>query len=277
MSPGIDTEDPAFPGFAHFYLFQDPWWNRRRMAVDFADPTVRDLLNQLIWASAPTPTEPITMRWVWGDRTPSDIVWADSDLPPFVSPKVINVLQDHGLTGWDRVPAHVIDRNGDVHTDYSFLVITGGRCSALDWSRGELINRTEDPPWGWVYRGAQFNPASWDGSDLFRSAGWKYILATERVKTAFERARIPNVVWAALSDQERDEREVRLKAGLPLPRWYYAMDRASVLLAGQKGWHVVQARSEAQQRLMAERADPYWRELVDPSAEAAPRDGSGGR
>ncbi len=55
-----------------------------------------------------------------------------------------------------------------------------------------------------VWKGLLFDPALWDGSDLFMPAQrFGFIFVVEAVKKAFERAKIRNVAFTALDQFER--------------------------------------------------------------------------
>jgi hypothetical protein len=53
--------------------------------------------------------------------------------------------------------------------------------------------------------GLLFDPASWDGSDLFMPAGknsWKFVV--QEVKEAFEKAKVRNIDFTPLDQMEID-------------------------------------------------------------------------
>jgi hypothetical protein len=122
-----------------------------------------------------------------------------------MSARAIQILRDGGFTGWRSFPVEIEGKKGQRVEGYEGLVITG-RCGPVNWSRGKHVRKPPPVPRGqgydaWV--GMYFDPASWDGFDVFLPEGTTYITVTETVKLAFERARITNCEFEPLTQFER--------------------------------------------------------------------------
>lgn len=66
------------------------------------------------------------------------------------------------------------------------------------------------------WRGVRFDPSTWDGSDLFMPEDSTWILVTEEVKRAFDRAKVRNVLFQRVTEFEIDEATLRIW-GIPIP------------------------------------------------------------
>ena len=89
-----------------------------------------------------------------------------------------------------------------------------GRCGPIDNSRSEIIQKRL--PGGWVphWKGLYFDPATWDGSDIFQPEGTGYILVVESVKRALVRAKVKNLVFKRLDEIDDDLRRAVRRPGL---------------------------------------------------------------
>ncbi|MFL5345942.1 MAG: hypothetical protein ACJ8AT_14220 [Hyalangium sp.] len=116
----------------------------------------------------------------------------------------MQLMRSHGFTGWSLYDVSVRDKQGQVIPGYSGLAFTG-RCGNIDYTRSVEVPRIYPAGVFPVRKGLLFDPASWDGSDLFMPAefvGWKFVV--EEVKTAFERAKVRNVEFTPLDQVEVD-------------------------------------------------------------------------
>lgn len=180
-----------FPGFQHLYSLEDPLASRHMrggcdaFGVDITRGDIR-------------PSQPVTITWAMGGATPSDFVWTTSVFPRVVHRRVVDLLQEHGLTGWQTYDVRLTDRDGGPHTDYCGLVITG-RCGPADPSRSTIVLHAYPGGWYPHMLGHYFEEASWDGSDLFmeredaRGATTGSTFVTERVRSVFRKAKVRNV------------------------------------------------------------------------------------
>jgi hypothetical protein len=198
------------PGYDHLYLLEDPVSNvffRADFALNELDALpsgLYEMFSKSGYNLHPPPDSPPRLYHGMGRAQPSDIVWPMAAMPPFISDRVIGLLTDHNVTGWSSFPVEIIDRHGTLHRTHHRLMITATPCGPIDWLRGELIERTEVPR-GRYYRGGWFDPATWDGSDLFYSQNWGFPLVVERVRNLFVRAKIKNIEFVRFTDYEMPE------------------------------------------------------------------------
>ena len=133
---------------------------------------------------------------------PCDLVSTSEFRPLLFSERFFDVLETHGFTGWSKIPVEVYGK-GKVHLPgYSGLAVTG-RCGPIDNSRS--VPRVCPPPvpagrTAKMYCGLYFDPASWDGSDIFMPKGWLMIVVTDPVRRALEQANLTNIAYEALPE-----------------------------------------------------------------------------
>lgn len=131
---------------------------------------------------------PLPLRRYAGRRV-YDFVNA-GPLAHLVSPRVVEVLEGIGATGWTTTPitGYVEGLDG-----YAMLVVTG-RCGDQDVGRAERTltagdeGRTPMP----VFRGFYFESDEWDGSDVFSTSPAGFLMVTDRVVDALKAAKITN-------------------------------------------------------------------------------------
>ena len=217
------TQKRSFPGFDHLY---EVWGSlgRRQFAANFGN-----LDSETSWTDSAaylrgetTATEPIQIPWVEGARTPSDFVWAQH--APIVHRRVVQLLREHGFTGWRTYSVDVTGKKGESYPDFQGLAIVG-RCGAVDLSRSPVVvlQRPGGAPVP-HFLGHYFQEDSWDGSDMFMempdfTGHWTtHMYVTEGVRLAFKQAKIRNVYfYGPLSKDESAtyEYEGMLKHLLP--------------------------------------------------------------
>jgi hypothetical protein len=126
-------------------------------------------------------------------------------LPVLVSERFLDVLREHGFTGWTTFPVRVFLHDGSELKGYSGFAVTG-RAGPIDDSLSEEVILPPLVPSGRArpgLRGACFAPESWDGSDFFACGDSSAITVTETVRQALEAARLSNVAFKRLSEIER--------------------------------------------------------------------------
>jgi hypothetical protein len=216
-----------FAGFEHFCGFHDPL-SSRAFRGRFEPHEVALGLSRGELVTNPT----VTVGWAMGGGEPSDIIWTTSAAPVVLHRKVIELLSSAGFSGWHTYPVEVRNKAGVLVSDYEGLAIVG-RCDSMDLDRSEII--LEQMPGGWIprFKGRYFDPASWDGTDMFmerpdslgRMSGTRF--ATERVVKALKRARIRNLGFIAAPDEVVDAAVYTIGLRHRLPKDYGdRLDRA---------------------------------------------------
>lgn len=148
-------------------------------------------------------SSPLQFHHHMGSR-PTDIL-DTGHVIPLISDRVFNILQDDGFSGWSTYPVEVFGKGGARLPGYHGLMVTG-RCGPIDQSRSRIIVKPPPVPTGRHYQvrlGLYFDPASYDGSDLFLPEGTAFILVTERVKKALENAKCSNAALERITEIER--------------------------------------------------------------------------
>jgi hypothetical protein len=120
-----------------------------------------------------------------------------------VSARVIDVLISNGFKGWRSYPARVFAKDGAVCPGYEGLMILG-RCGPIENERSVTLSRIYPGGIFPALLGFFFDPATWDGSDLFMPQGKNsFWLATESVVAALKKLRIRNITYTLISEVQR--------------------------------------------------------------------------
>ena len=94
---------------------------------------------------------------------------------------VIEAFKESGFTGLSAYPVSLYCKNGDIDKDYYAFSITG-KAGDYDISKSEIIDVKKGEYSCWIhrdYKGVYFDPATWDGSDFFKTR--YFTLITEPV------------------------------------------------------------------------------------------------
>jgi hypothetical protein len=148
------------------------------------------------------PPEPVVFKAYMGGQA-TDIMWSGF-IPLFcISSRVVKVLEENKFTGWSLYPAKVFDHKGNELPDYHGFSVTS-YAGKQDLRRSEIITKppmtTNGEPYN-VYKGFYFEDEKWDGSDIFRVYS-SHKIVTKKVKEAFKRAKIVNVMFTQLLEDE---------------------------------------------------------------------------
>ena len=125
-----------------------------------------------------------------------------------VSQRVVDLLEEHSLTGWRTFKVSVTDRQKKPISGIHGLQVHG-RCGPIDTSKsprfvGFGVNGVTK---FLKYRGWLFDVESWDGSDIFvpesedGSICGQYFV-TQRLKDIFEKAKVSNVKFRRITEIE---------------------------------------------------------------------------
>jgi hypothetical protein len=188
-----------FPGFRHIYELADPCSNRAfRASVELG--TDEALLLRRGEAGR---GQAVRARWAMGAAKPGDVIWSTLAMPLLISERAVGILRDGRFKGWDVVPVELSDKTGAPLPTHYYLGIHG-RCGPIDDRRSVKFDKIMPGGAFQWWRGLFFDPATWDGSDLFMpqgNVGWIFVV--EAVKRAFEKGKVKNIRFTALDEVER--------------------------------------------------------------------------
>lgn len=201
----LPSSSRVFPGFEHVYLLGDPGTGRAFRAE--IELTVEQAFS--ITRGEFHPTEPVLARWSAGSKTPLDLVRTGFAAPVLMNHRVIDLLTALGARGFGTYEIALLGKDKEGISGYQGFAVHG-RCGRIDNSRS--VESTKQYPGGVfpVWKGLYFDPATWDGSDVFMAdgrTGWIFVV--EAVKRAFEDAKVTNVKFEPLSEIERTPVEMK--------------------------------------------------------------------
>ncbi len=123
--------------------------------------------------------------------------------PMIVSDRIVDILKSEGFSGWDTYPVELYGRDGSRIPGYQGLAVRG-RCGVVDRERSVPFKKVMPGGVFTWWRGLYFDPATWDGSDIFVASergGWIFVL--DEVKRALLDAGVKNLQFTPLDDVER--------------------------------------------------------------------------
>lgn len=184
--------------FSQLFMLRNPMSTR-------AFACTSDLSVQVGWSyqrAEALPSGPVIVHWVQGAKVPGAVIRCGVN-GVVVSEHVLEVLTGAGLRGWSTFPVEVYDGAGRHVPGFAGLSFTG-RCGVIDLTRSVIV--LVKMPGGWFprFEGHYFDPASWDGSDLFmerprRDGGVSaHTFCSSRARQVLRRARISNFMYEPL-------------------------------------------------------------------------------
>jgi hypothetical protein len=188
----------AFPGFSSVYSLGERSYNTFRGELSSEDD---DDCYRVLRAEK-TPPGPVEVRYAMGRSQPSDFIFTTSAHPKIISDRVLGILKGEGFTGWRTYPVHLYDKGGARIPGYHGLAIHG-RCGPIDESKSVKLPKIYPARVSSEWYGLFFDPATWDGSDLFMtSSEMAFVFAVDAVKRALEKAKVTNVAFEATDQIE---------------------------------------------------------------------------
>jgi len=186
---------------SELYLLEDPF-SSRYLRLHLVSEWINEELAEKLAYGQKISSEAVVLNGYMGGPV-ADILW--TGLPPMfcVSKKVIDLLEENHFTGWSTYPVEVSDRKGNKLPEYYGFAVTS-YAGERDKSRSPIVEKdpiTESGKKYSVYKGFYFDEAKWDGSDIFRVHPC-WLIVTQAVKDAFIKAKIRNVKFIALPDEE---------------------------------------------------------------------------
>lgn len=176
----------AFPGFEHLYLWSNQDLHPRAFVAGEDYP--ERARSIAIGTGALRLDAPLLVRWRSGSEAPSHLVCGPHGSPNMVREGVVRALAQCGATGWGTYPATLHGKDGAPIEGFVGLTVTG-RCGPVKLERARRISAARDGALGEAFKGVFFDPASWDGSDVFTDPATATLLfVSDRVKRALDEA-----------------------------------------------------------------------------------------
>jgi hypothetical protein len=204
------SDSSAFPGFSSVYLLGEPgnsraFRGRMSLSVEEAFALTRDERS----------FGTVDVRWAMGGATPSDFVFTTIAAPLVAADRVVEILRAESFTGWKPYEVNLVGKDEAKIPGYHGLAVSG-RCGRIENERSVRFEKTMPGGVFSYWRGLYFDPASWDGSDVFSVKGKpSWIFVVHEVKRALERAKVNNLTFCALDKVERMEIEMKMDLDAP--------------------------------------------------------------
>lgn len=148
---------------------------------------------------------PIVFTQISGKKW-TDILNPSSVSLYIVSQKLIELLKQNSISGWELFPTKILDKQGNEVSNYNGLSITG-KCGAPNYSLSHTYIKQLVPNGikQKYYRGLHIGFDKWDGSDLFIPEGTLNIVMTKKVMNIIRHHKITNINLQSLADYEIPE------------------------------------------------------------------------
>ena len=160
------TDEREFPGFDDVYEITNPSATRPYHGK-ITDDAQAMRVSKAMRSDGLLDDEPIGITHLMGGAVPGEVFWADAIIGPFVSIRVIDLLVAEQVTGWTSYSTEVTTKTGTVLDGYELLMAIGSPCAVLDHK-----GKRKPSPFNsnvFYFVGTQFDVATWNGSDIFRS------------------------------------------------------------------------------------------------------------
>jgi hypothetical protein len=146
--------------------------------------------------------KPLRFRRAEGSKV-RDVMATTWIIPFLISPKVVGALD--GFTGWDQHPARIELPDGKRVEDHVALTVSG-RSGTIDDALSEEVILPRPVPEGNEVpglRGLLFDPATWDGSDVFTPETTTFVIVTDAVQEALDAVSPSNLRLERITEIER--------------------------------------------------------------------------
>jgi hypothetical protein len=121
-----------------------------------------------------------------------------------ISDRVVEVLRRIDATGWATYPVTVQGKDGALVAGYQGLAVDGRAGPEVPSASADVTYHAGAGVRPFPARlGIFFDPATWDGRDVFLIRGAARVIVTERVRAALEAAKITNAEFKPLTEVMR--------------------------------------------------------------------------
>lgn len=169
-----------------------PKGERNELVLRLADFDEADAMIEVSRGEREPPGGVVRLERHMGARQ-HDILYASFATP--VSARFAETLAGCGATGWSTLPIRVEGRP-DLEKKYRLLVVHG-RCGPVEFGRGGTrkipIGDGRDGRFTEKLVGLWFDPATWDGSDVFTTCRGFRPKVTRKVVDAIKQAKLAGI------------------------------------------------------------------------------------
>ena len=131
----------------------------------------------------------------------ADIIGSGSASLYLISSRLVDGLRDEGITGWTSLPIRFEDGTAPDGAFHAFVVT--GRCGPIKYELSAVVEKTKrGRPTRW-WKGEFFDPATWDGTDVFTPADTGTVFIVSRVRELLRIYDLDGVVARPLASIER--------------------------------------------------------------------------
>jgi hypothetical protein len=150
-----------------------------------------------------TPNEKLVFRHILGGR-PRDFIGTTCGALFLLSNRVIDLFINQKFIGWKTFPVEVYGKNGETVEGYHGFSVTG-RCGPPVWPKEKIVCPPLVPngPTYEAFVGMSFDPASWDGSDIFCPNETCWHIITPRVAELVKKTKFSNIECTPLVELEK--------------------------------------------------------------------------
>jgi hypothetical protein len=190
------------PSALHVRATKDESW--QPFLNDFAS------LSLLVQGKATIPS-PLQFMWSRGE-IPLDHITTELGRVHLISDRIIDCFTQNGFRGWSTFPVIIRGKDGGDVSGYRGLIVTG-RCGPIDNSMSihtAMPPRVPGRPERQAFVGLYFDPATWDGSQIFTPNGGHHFV-TEEVKDALEAVAATNFRLRRVTEIENHTATLRFQ------------------------------------------------------------------
>jgi hypothetical protein len=131
----------------------------------------------------------------------ADIIGSGSASLYLISSRLVEGLRGEGITGWTSTPVRFEDGTASDRAYHAFVVT--GRCGPIKDEMSSVFEKVRaGKPTKW-WKGAFFDPDSWDGTDIFTPVDTGTVFLVSRVRELLRMYDLDGVIAVPLASVER--------------------------------------------------------------------------
>ncbi len=150
----------------------------------------------------------LDIDYLEGGSEPSNVFWNQICEPFCVSDTIVSLLNNNNIRGWDKIPARVRNKSGDLLKDNYFALTVNGRIKMIDYLKSDIIIKQMPGGLFPYFKGLYFDPEFWDISDIFMEQynyvgkATAFVFVTKKIVDIFKKNKITNIRFINFNDYE---------------------------------------------------------------------------